>query len=208
MSQTPPLNLRERRRLTTELAIRDIALTLFGTQGVQATTVDQIAEQTGVSPRTFFRYFDTKESAVVPSLQLAKLRFEEAIVAVADSGSLTLADLEQAMHETFSTLVTHGDPAEADRTRAFFRLVCTDVSIRQAAGARDAQFEQWLVQRLREIVPDEDPLVLRLLAATSVAQYRAVWEHWYELDQDSDMPTPTIDELFARARGILARGFN
>lgn len=57
------LGLRERRRRQTMADIHDAAMTLFETQGITATTVDEIAAAAGVSPRTFFRYFPTKESA-------------------------------------------------------------------------------------------------------------------------------------------------
>lgn len=59
------LSLRERKKLETRLAIQDQALRLFVTQGYDATTVDQVAEAAGVSPATFFRYFPTKEDAVL-----------------------------------------------------------------------------------------------------------------------------------------------
>jgi AcrR family transcriptional regulator len=59
------LSLRERKKFETRLAIQDQALRLFVTQGYHATTVDQVAEAAGVSPATFFRYFPTKEDAVL-----------------------------------------------------------------------------------------------------------------------------------------------
>jgi len=42
----------------------DAALFLFEQDGFEATHTDRIAERAGVSPRTFFRYFPTKEAVV------------------------------------------------------------------------------------------------------------------------------------------------
>ncbi|MEU5880258.1 TetR family transcriptional regulator [Spirillospora sp. NPDC047279] len=59
------LPLRERKKLKTRRTIQDHALRLFGAQGYDATTVEQIAEAAEISPSTFFRYFPTKEDVVV-----------------------------------------------------------------------------------------------------------------------------------------------
>jgi AcrR family transcriptional regulator len=45
-------------------ALIDAALYLFERDGFDATHTDRIAERAGVSPRTFFRYFPTKEAVV------------------------------------------------------------------------------------------------------------------------------------------------
>jgi AcrR family transcriptional regulator len=60
-----PLGLRERKKLKTRRAIRSAAFGLFGAQGYETTTVDQIAAAAEVSPSTFFRYFPTKEDLVI-----------------------------------------------------------------------------------------------------------------------------------------------
>jgi AcrR family transcriptional regulator len=48
----------------TREALIDAALMLFARDGFDATTTDQITQAAGVSARTFFRYFPTKESVV------------------------------------------------------------------------------------------------------------------------------------------------
>lgn len=58
-------SIRERTRRAVQLQIRADAMGLFETQGFRATTVDQIARAAGVSVRTFFRYFETKEDVLV-----------------------------------------------------------------------------------------------------------------------------------------------
>ncbi|WP_051406368.1 TetR family transcriptional regulator [Williamsia sp. D3] len=58
-------DLRTRRRTETRLQIQQAALDLFEQQGFEVTTVDEIAASAGVSSRTFFRYFATKEDSVL-----------------------------------------------------------------------------------------------------------------------------------------------
>ena len=59
------MGLRELKKTRTRQAIRRAAMRLFGDQGYEATTVEQIAADAEVSTATFYRYYCDKEDVVV-----------------------------------------------------------------------------------------------------------------------------------------------
>lgn len=63
----PPMTQRERNRIDTWNAVHEAACAIVWEHGPGATTVEAIAEQAGVSRRTFFNYFPTKEDAILGS---------------------------------------------------------------------------------------------------------------------------------------------
>ncbi|RFA15428.1 hypothetical protein B7R21_05290 [Subtercola boreus] len=72
MNTSSELGLRDRKRIETRARLERAAVTLALRDGLALATVDAISEEAGVSPRTFFNYFDSKEDAVlgVRDLQL------------------------------------------------------------------------------------------------------------------------------------------
>lgn len=71
--------LRERNHERTRDEIARHALALFVAHGFDAVTVDDIAASAGISRRTFFRYFDTKEDALLPADASRLQRLEQAL---------------------------------------------------------------------------------------------------------------------------------
>jgi AcrR family transcriptional regulator len=57
--------LRERKKAETHQALAKAALGLADRLGPERVTVEAIADAAGVSPRTFFNYFSSKEDAIV-----------------------------------------------------------------------------------------------------------------------------------------------
>ncbi|MDN4479618.1 TetR family transcriptional regulator [Demequina muriae] len=64
-SDTKPEGLRERKRRETRDATRRAAIALGLEHGYDAVTVDMICDAAGISPRTFYNYFPSRETAVL-----------------------------------------------------------------------------------------------------------------------------------------------
>ncbi|QHZ00131.1 Transcriptional regulator, TetR family [Streptomyces sp. S4.7] len=57
--------LRERKKQATRAALSEAAVRLAAEHGAENVTVDAISNAAGVSPRTFFNYFDSRDDAFV-----------------------------------------------------------------------------------------------------------------------------------------------
>jgi len=81
---SPLVAARQRRTWT---AIHHVAAAAAAQDGPDAVTVAQIAADAGISPRTFFNYFESKEDAIV-GVQAPRLS-DEALAELRESTSLT-----------------------------------------------------------------------------------------------------------------------
>jgi AcrR family transcriptional regulator len=62
------VSLAERKRQLVRDELTEAALQLLAFQGFEETTIDQMAAAAGVSRRTFFRYFQSKEDVIIEFL--------------------------------------------------------------------------------------------------------------------------------------------
>lgn len=65
MNPVETVGLRDRKRMETRARLEQAAVALVLRDGLEHTTVDAISAMADVSPRTFFNYFDSKDSAIL-----------------------------------------------------------------------------------------------------------------------------------------------
>ncbi|MEU5281971.1 TetR family transcriptional regulator [Streptomyces asoensis] len=81
------------------MEIARAAAGLFAARGLKATRAEDIAQAAGIAPRTFYRYFATKEEAVAPLYAAGAERWTEAVRAAPAELSVPQA-LEHAVRHT------------------------------------------------------------------------------------------------------------
>ena len=106
--------LRQRKKESSRRAIEDAAWELFAEQGYEETSVNDIAERADVAPRTFFRYFPTKEAVLYP-------QFDELLQSLRDEFHRRPAD-EPVISSLFESLGTLSGSLEGGASRTQQRL--------------------------------------------------------------------------------------
>ncbi|MER5429155.1 TetR family transcriptional regulator [Streptomyces sp. NPDC002588] len=81
------------------MEIARAAAGLFAARGPRATRAEDIAQAAGIAPRTFYRYFATKEEAVAPLYAAGAQRWTEAVREAPPELPVPAA-LERAVHHT------------------------------------------------------------------------------------------------------------
>jgi AcrR family transcriptional regulator len=191
----PPLT--EERKTAIRLEIARAAFDLFLTQGVAATTGDQIGHAVGVSARTVWRYFPTKENCVLPL-------FSSRIEAIATV--LRQWSPERPLHEAFDQLWTADAVLLGPDVVALLRLSRTEPGLRavwlQAHDEAEPAFARALAERARLPLDDIRPA---LWAAMLNAALRTAVEHHAFRGVDPDTsPATAHASAAASVRTALA----
>ncbi|MFF7444852.1 MULTISPECIES: TetR family transcriptional regulator [unclassified Streptomyces] len=205
MSTKHPSSLTERRKAATQLDIARAAAELFTEHGPDGTTAEAIAERAGVAPRTFYRYFRSKQDAVGPLLARAADRWRE-LLAVAEPGTAGLPRaLERAIEESLSVPDAHAADG-LRQTRALLRAATADPALRAVWYRVNQESEEKLLPVLTKLAgADADPLAVRLAAAAATDAIRVAMETWAATDADTTGPGSPA-ELAVRCLRELAGG--
>ena len=158
---------------------------MFAEHGAAETTAEEVAEAAGVSLRTFYRYFRSKEDAVWPMLARGGAQWRE-YLAAAPPTTPTLEAVQQAAEQALTT----SDDAAADAletTRGLLRAARADEALRAVWYRVNGDSEERLVPLLAGLSDaPADPLQLRLLAACATDAIRIALEQWAMTDAAAD----------------------
>lgn len=158
------LGLRERKKQRTRSLLIDAAVELCLRQGYDNTTVDQIAARADVSPRTFCRYFPSKE-AVVMTLLDGLIDAVERELATLPPGVPVLRALKDAHINVLRRVPSGAVPAlSSDRIALMLQIINSTPALKAAAAAFPSTAAlSVLADRMG--VPADHPRV-RLVSAT------------------------------------------
>ena len=154
---------RERKRIETLQRITEAAIRLFGKHGYEATTLDAIAAEAGISRRTFFHYFKSKDEILL-SMQQA---LGDMLVVAISQQPTTLRPIEA----TRNVLLGLSAPYPPEELLAIDRLMRSSEAVQARKQASYVRAEQMLYAAMadRWSAPEAE---LRLVALLTIGAMR------------------------------------
>jgi AcrR family transcriptional regulator len=195
-----PLGLRERKKLETRETLAKVAVRLAVERGMENVTVDDIAAEAGVSARTFFNYFPSKEDAV---LRPDPDPVGEAKV-IADAFTDVPAELSpvRALAAAWRPVAERLD-REAPEWLARISIIEKDPALIARMFTAKEETERVMLDAIaRRTGLDADGHVYpRLLLMVVGSAFHATTKQWYELGGKA-----SVAELFDEAIDSVAGG--
>lgn len=178
--------------------IQGATLDLVEKQGLDATTIGDIAARVGISDRTFFRYYASKEHALVPGQQSLIDTLVGSESAHATSSGI-LGDLLAVCRDLFAQEVEQSD------FRRISRLMVQEPAMTRVVVRQ----ERKLVEALSAALVDRghlDPLQSLLVAEAVTAAWRVAWQSFARNEVDGVDSDPV--ELFEKTIRELGKLFH
>ncbi|MFC4534376.1 TetR/AcrR family transcriptional regulator [Sphaerisporangium dianthi] len=202
------MGLRERKKRQTRLALVDAGFKLFLARGYEATTVDQIAAAVEVSPRTFFRYFGSKEDLALDFT----VEYDERIMtalAARPQDEPPFTALAHAFREFIHGM--ENDAAEdAERFLRHRRVIDANPALFCTSFARMADIEKKLtveIARRQGTDPATDPRP-KLLVAFVTSAVRVGMECSVDGDSYLDSLVANVENALNLAEEALRPGWD
>ncbi|MCZ2816313.1 TetR family transcriptional regulator [Modestobacter sp. VKM Ac-2984] len=185
------VGVRERKRAHSRATTVDAALTLFAERGYDEVTVADICEAAQIAPRTFFRYFPSREDVLAEPARQMAARLTSAITAAPQQLD-DAAALDHALRTLAGYVVDH-----RERLALFLRVAEESAASRPSPFLQLADRERDVAVRLlarRGALPPVGWRT-RLVVARAVATFRV----WLDDVVTGELPDPLghLDEVLA-----------
>lgn len=199
----PPVSDEQRRRQ--RLDISRHAVRLFAEQGVAATSGEQIARAAGVSERTLWRHFPSKESCVEPLLTTMLDAFREVLHAWSPE-----LDLAEHLRAAYRPVLDSSSGGDVEAVLAVVRMTRDEPALRATYLVLRERAEDTFAEVLSERtgIPS-GALDIRMRAATMNAVLKVAADDLAHAVADKGITPEAVDrhrEHLAGALGLVTRG--
>jgi AcrR family transcriptional regulator len=165
--------LREQKKARARDALATAALELFNEQGFEKTTVDAIAERAGVSRRSFFRYFPTKESSAFPEQEARLQQFGE-LLRMNNAATEGFAAVREACFA-----IARAYMSEKNERYIRFKLTESSPALALFEMSADRQLEAIIVTALAT-GDDHSRRRAEVIAAATIGTIRVTMREWFD----------------------------
>ena len=187
--------LRERKRRETLQRIAEAGLTLFLANGFEETTLDAIAEAAGISRRTIFYYFKSKEEIL--------LAYQNGVAEMIRNAVLLESTAQAPLDAVLNALLKLGAGFDSEQMIVIDRLLRSTEQLRASKQAKYMQQEQVLFDALCQLWPQAKRRnALRMVAMVSIGALRLAIDAWAEAG-GKHPPEKYLREAFAALKAEM-----
>ena len=166
------IGVREITRDVVRAQLAEALCDVFLAQGFDETTVEDAARAVGISRATFFRYFPSKDDAVIAAIHKSDFADEVRALEPVEGESTW-----QLLRRVFDQNVREAEK-NPPRLLALVKMISGSSSLRSQLARRriDQQgaFADALAERLN------DPFTAKVFVVTSLAAFDLAWREWSE----------------------------
>lgn len=195
----PAPSLQIRKQQLVRDAIWDAAIGLFIDKGFDETTVDEIANAAGVSRRSFFRYFSSKNDLMAHGVGNYGASLTGAI-----QGCPAGYSLGEVFRETVRTVAKQSAPGP--RTRKIMAIAAKYPAARDAQLARLAEVQDQVAEAFaaRRNKSAKSYATPHLLAGLALSTLSATFRLWFQTEGED--VSVTAEKVLAQLSRLLCDG--
>jgi AcrR family transcriptional regulator len=196
MQQRNPISVRERTRRAVRAELTMLGQELFAARGYEQTTVEDIAAAAGMSKRTFFRYFASKEDLVLSKYEFYGDQFAETFAARPPDEPIW-----DSFRGAFDLVADYfDDAAHVPRILAIEKIINSNPALKAGELERISRVQDQLAALLRERTgrhspTDPGPAAITGAALACLLAAKATWI--------TTEPRPPFRELLDHAMATM-----